>query len=129
MPDRQRETILRDIERRIAADGPHIARAHPIRARQFMPFAALKGHHELARSKERIPEPSRTMTEDRALELSQIIASLQKGDMARVTHYEGDAYVVTTGIVSEVVEAHHLLRIVRKPIYFEDIFAVETIEH
>lgn len=42
-----REAKLREIERRIAADGPHAARAHALRARQFMPFAALKGYEEL----------------------------------------------------------------------------------
>ncbi len=47
-----REALLRDIERRVAQSGPHEARAHPDRARQFMPFAALKGYHELAKSKE-----------------------------------------------------------------------------
>ncbi|MBQ9955230.1 MAG: hypothetical protein IJO87_07350 [Eggerthellaceae bacterium] len=47
-----REALLRDIERRVAQSGPHVARAHPDRARQFMPFAALKGYHELAKSKE-----------------------------------------------------------------------------
>ena len=47
-----REALLRDIERRVAQNGPHVTRAHPDRARQFMPFAALKGYHELAKSKE-----------------------------------------------------------------------------
>ena len=43
-----RARILRDIAVRRDKDGPHTARAHADRARQFMPFAALKGYHELA---------------------------------------------------------------------------------
>lgn len=47
-----RSIKLVELERRLQADGPHQAQAHPQRARQFMPFAALKGYHELAHSKE-----------------------------------------------------------------------------
>lgn len=122
-----RESVLHDVERRVAADGPHIARPHPDRARQFMPFAALKGYHELAKSKERVPEPRREMTEGRALELSRAFAGLHCGDVVRITHYEGDAYVETAGAISEVVEPLRLLRVVRKPISFDDVFAIETI--
>lgn len=39
-----RLAVLADIERRVAEDGPRIARPDPMRARQFMPFAALKGY-------------------------------------------------------------------------------------
>lgn len=47
-----RETKLRDIEERIRQHGPHVAQAHPSRAKQFMPFAALKGYHQLLAEKE-----------------------------------------------------------------------------
>lgn len=47
-----RRAKLAEIERRIAKHGKHIARPHADRARQFMPFAALKGYNELAYSKE-----------------------------------------------------------------------------
>ncbi len=47
-----RETKLRDIEERIRQHGPHVAQAHPSRAKQFMPFAALKGYHQLLTEKE-----------------------------------------------------------------------------
>ncbi len=51
--DREYRRIkLVEIERRLHQDGPHEAIPHPDRARQFMPFAALKGYHELAHSKE-----------------------------------------------------------------------------
>ncbi len=46
----RREVILNDIHKRVAENGPHQALPHPDRARQFMPFAALKGYHEMAAS-------------------------------------------------------------------------------
>ena len=122
-----RESVLRDVRERIHRDGEHVARAHPDRARQFMPFSALKGYHELAMAKEFVPESRREMTDERAFELSQRISALEKGDVARVVHYEGGAYVETVGAVSEVVEAYRMLRIVRKPIAFEDVWEVEVI--
>lgn len=43
----RREAVLSDIARRIREDGPHCAAHDPQRARQFMPFAALKGYDSL----------------------------------------------------------------------------------
>ena len=119
-----RESVLRDVRERVRRDGPREAVAHPGRAAQFMPFAALKGYHELARSKEHIPEPRRKMTEELALELTRAIGALHKGDVVRVVHYEGDSYVETIGAISEVVEQLRLLRVVRKAIAFDDIFSI-----
>lgn len=120
-----RAAKLRDIESRMRKDGLRVARAHPDRARQFMPFAALKGYHELAHAKERQPEPRREVTEERARALSRAIAQIAKGDVVRVVHYENGAYRQTVGAVSEVDEAHCVLRIVRKPIAFADVFEVD----
>lgn len=47
------------------AEAHRQARPHPDRARQFMPFAALKGYRELVRQQERIVangEPNRSCT-------------------------------------------------------------------
>lgn len=55
--DREYRSIkLLELERRIQADGSHQAQPNAQRARQFMPFAALKGYDELAHSKERWEE-------------------------------------------------------------------------
>lgn len=63
----RRQAILRDIEKRRSLDGPHVARAHPDRARQFMPFAALKGYGELVRDREEeVKDPTRLEFEDYA---------------------------------------------------------------
>ncbi|NPD31418.1 hypothetical protein HLV37_06015 [Eggerthellaceae bacterium zg-1084] len=39
----RRAQLLSRIATRIRSDGPHQSHPHPDRARQFMPFAALKG--------------------------------------------------------------------------------------
>ncbi len=43
----RRNIILRDIHTQIAKNGPHVARPHADRARQFMPFDALQGYDEM----------------------------------------------------------------------------------
>lgn len=53
LEQQRRDAILREIEQRMAENGPHVAQPNPKRARQFMPFAALKGYHEMAYERER----------------------------------------------------------------------------
>lgn len=48
----RRQAVLDDIVRRVREDGPHIARPSSERARQFMPFAALKGYDSLTNAVE-----------------------------------------------------------------------------
>ena len=47
-----RLTTLRALERKYEKEGPRKARAHSDRARQFMPFAALKGYEKLIEEEE-----------------------------------------------------------------------------
>lgn len=124
---RYRESKLREIEERVRREGPHVARAHANRARQFMPFAALKGYHEMAYAREATPEPRREVTAEQADALTHAIGGLSRGDVVRVTHYEDGAYVTTVGAVSEVVEAYRTIVIVRRRIAFDDIWSIEPI--
>lgn len=95
------------------------------RARQFMPFMALKGYYDLCREKERVVEPRHALTEEEAFELSRVTACIGKGDMIKVTYYDKDAYVTRQGIVSEVVPQLRFLRLVRQQIDFDDILRIE----
>lgn len=97
------------------------------RARQFIPFMALKGYFELCREKERCVEPKHVLTEEESLELSQIISGLAKGDMVKVTFYDKDAYVTRQGLLSEVVVDLRYLRLVRQRVDFDDILRVEAL--
>ena len=47
-----RQAILEAIERKVSSEGFHRAVSHPERARQFMPFAALKGYEEMVSQQE-----------------------------------------------------------------------------
>lgn len=98
------------------------------RARQFMPFAALRGYYDLVREVEHIPEPKRTITEEHALSLSQTISSLKKEMIVKATYYDGDAYLTIEGIVSRIDEVFRVLDVVKTHIPFDDLWDVEILK-
>ncbi len=103
-----------------------IGRPHADRARQFMPFAALKGFYDLVHEQERVREPKRALTEEEARELDERLGVLGRGQVVTVVHYDKDAYVKTTGAVSQVDVIFRDLWIVRTRIPFDDILSIEV---
>lgn len=97
------------------------------RAQQFMPFASLRGFYDMVRQQERRVEPRREHTEEDIERLSRLLAQLEKGTVARITHYQGDAYVISCGAVTEIVPAYKTLRIIKECIAFEDIYEIEIL--
>lgn len=95
------------------------------RASQFMPFAALTGYYELTRQQERIREPKHDLTDEEALALSRAMERIGRGSWVRVTHYDRDAYRVTSGLVGAVDPARRLLQVVGELIRFDDIWRIE----
>lgn len=104
-----------------------LGRPHPDRARQFSPFAALRGYYELVHERERVIEPRRPLSEEEARALDATIANLQRGAMVRAVFYEKDAYRTIVGTVSQVDMIYHDLWIVRTRIPFASLCALEVI--
>ena len=98
------------------------------RARQFMPFAALRGYYDLLRERERVPEPKRELSEEEALSLSRAFARLKRRRMARVVYHDGEGYVALRGMVADIDEAGRVLTLVRTRIPFDDILELESEE-
>ena len=97
------------------------------RARQFMPFASLRGYYDFIREQERIKEPRRELSEDQAEELSAALSGLARGDIVRVTHYVNDHYEVTEGVLTEFDEVFRRMTIVRTRVRFDDIVSAELL--
>lgn len=104
-----------------------LGRPHPDRARQFSPFAALRGYYELVHERERVIESRRPLSEEEARALDATIADLQRGAMVRAVFYEKDAYRTIVGTVSQVDMIYHDLWIVRTRIPFASLCALEVI--
>ncbi|MCI8468111.1 MAG: hypothetical protein HFJ75_01170 [Eggerthellaceae bacterium] len=92
-----------------------------------MPFAALRGYYDLVRERERIPTPRHEITDEEARELDEALAQVRRGSLVRVTHYDGEAYVVDEGAVSQKDEIYRDLWVIRTRIPFADISALEVL--
>lgn len=104
-----------------------LGRPHPDRARQFSPFAALRGYYDLVHERERVIEPRRPLSEEEARALDATIANLQRGVMVRAVFYEKDACRTIVGTVSQVDMIYHDLWIVRTRIPFDELCALEAL--
>ena len=98
--------------------------SHEDRAKQFMPFAALKGHTEALRKKERIVVPRRELSEEYAEELDYKLRQIHKNDMVTVIYYSGKEYLKRTGMVAKMSETARNLTIVDTKILFDDIYDI-----
>lgn len=95
------------------------------RAKQFMPFAALKGLPEALAAKEHIVVPKPTLSEDRMAELDQKLSLLKPGNMSTIIYYHQDEYLKITGIIARIDNDSRLLQIVNTKISFSDILGIE----
>lgn len=97
------------------------------RAKQFMPFAALKGYEEALRRRESSPEPRIVLGEDGAEELDRKLRSLSVGDSVRVRHYRRCGYVITEGTVSGILYHKRRLKVGQEEIRYDDIAELEIL--
>lgn len=95
------------------------------RAKQFMPFAALKGYPEALRRREKVIVPKIEVSEDYAEELDRKLHQVKKGDMISVTYFCKGEYIKQTGMVSGIDSASGILKVVHNGIRFEDIWELD----
>lgn len=95
------------------------------RAKQFMPFAALKGYETALRAKERILVPKIELSEEMAEELDRKLRSIRKKDVVRVVYFEKGEYLKLTGMVSGIDKDAGVIKIVNKKIPFADLYDLQ----
>lgn len=98
------------------------------RAKQFMPFAALKGFEEMLRDKEKIVVPKVELSEESKTELNYKMMQIKKNDMVCVTYYEKEEYLKCTGVVTKIDADLRILKIVHEKIPFDDIYDVVKVD-
>ena len=72
------------------------------RAKQFMPFAALKGYELALRRKEKIIVAKSELSEEYKEVLDHKLKQVNKNDIITVVYYEKDEYLKVTGMVSKI---------------------------
>lgn len=91
------------------------------RAKQFMPFAALKGFQEMLKEKERIVVPRMELSEEQKEELDRKLQMLKLNDIVTVVYFHDGEYVKVKGMVSRIDVSSKTVKIVNVKIRFEDI--------
>ena len=92
------------------------------RAKQFMPFAALKGYEEALRAKEKIVVEKIELSEEKKAELDYKMQQIHKNDIVTVVYFCKDEYIKLEGMVSRLDRDAKVLKIVNTKISFEDIY-------
>lgn len=95
------------------------------RAKQFMPFAALKGLEEALQEKEKIVVKKMELTEDMQEQLNWKLKQLMVQDIVTVVYYHKGEYLRITGMVSRVDVSSRILQIVHTKISLDDIYDVQ----
>ena len=95
------------------------------RAKQFMPFAALRGYESMIKSCEVIPCEREELTEEQAQILSNIVAKIKKGDIVLVRYYKNNGYTIIEGAVTFIDLAIKKISVIKTEISFYDIISIE----
>lgn len=94
------------------------------RAKQFMPFAALKGYSEALRKKEKIVVPKAELSEEYQEALDQKMRIIKKNDIVTVIYFCKGEYLKTTGKISKIDKTFRILKIVNTKINFDNIYDI-----
>lgn len=92
------------------------------RAKQFVPFAAVKGYEEALRAKEKIIVEKIELSEERKAELDFKLHQINKKDIITVVYFYKDEYIKLEGMVSRLDRDARILKVVNTKIPFDDIY-------
>lgn len=95
------------------------------RAKQFMPFAALRGFDGVILEKEKIKKKKIELSEEETEMLNNVLKNIKKGVLVKITYYDVDGYITEEGIVSEVNFDLKYLKIIKKRVEFNDLYKLQ----
>ena len=94
------------------------------RAKQFLPFAALKGYPAALRRKEKIVVPKVEFSEDYQERLDGKLRQIRVQDVVTAVYFREGEYLKVTGMVSRIDRTARVLKIVNTKIPFDDLYDV-----
>lgn len=97
------------------------------RAKQFLPFAAVKGLTEALEKKEKALQlvEKVELSDERSNELNQKIAQLTKGDIISITYYNHGEYIQVTGTFLGIDKVYKFVLLDLLEIDFGDILFID----
>lgn len=94
------------------------------RAKQFMPFAALKGYEEALRQKERRVQERILLGEDAQEELNYRLCQLSPGELVSVIYYCRGEYKKAAGQIVRIDRMQHIISIDGNDIPIMNIYQI-----
>lgn len=95
------------------------------RAKQFLPFAALKGFEEAVIKRQKLDFEPVILGEDAAAELDAKIRALAKGDTVRIIYYANREFKEVRGRLKAVNETSGLLELEREKIEINSMISLD----
>lgn len=105
----------------MANNSPRMRMSTTDRAKQFMPFSALKGLSEALAEKEKMIVPKRELSEEYKKELDYKFRQIRHKDIVSIIYYHNDNYIKITGMVSKIDTSAGYIQIVQTKIALSDI--------
>ena len=96
----------------------------PDRAKQFMPFAALKGLPDALAAKEKIAVEKMELSPEMYEELDRKMHLVERGKIITVIYFKDEEYLKLTGMVARIDPTSRILQIVNTKIAFDDILDI-----
>lgn len=99
------------------------------RAKQFLPFDAMKGLYEALRRQEALSERRERIElgEEDAAALSEVLCRLSRGDRVNATFFRDGRYVTRCGTVTAFDAVKRLFSVGDQKIPFDDLLALEIL--
>ena len=100
------------------------------RAKQFMPFDALKGLKEALKEKEeRRTRVDRKQLDEEVIEaISKVLQKIEPGYKVRIVFYAKGHYIDRQGTIAEKDVTYRFLKMGNERIYFDDILKIKIID-
>lgn len=99
------------------------------RAKQFVPFDALKGLQEELRIREerRTRVKKKTLSEDQIEKISRVLSRLEEGSKVAICLYSKGHYIKIDGYISEINQIYEYIKIGNEKVFFDDIYKLAII--
>ena len=99
------------------------------RAKQFLPFDALKGLQEALRKKERETEKVERveLSEERLEELENKFNRVKKGDIVCIKYYKNEKYVKVKGSITKMDYIKKRIQINNEDVSIYDVIFIKSI--
>ena len=94
------------------------------RAKQFMPFDALKGFKEALIEKEKTVVNKKELSEEMQEELSRKLNSLEIGDKVKIVHYKNKQYKIDIGSFNQINRMQRFIVVGNTKIAIDNIFKI-----